>query len=284
MKLLNLSFFVIILPLSFHLYAKKIGTNSFGVQLGISDFSFQINDMEIPIPPNPSDQNIIPFSADGFAFYIDGNYNLFSPEDKNVGIDLPVRYLSSEGDQSITTDGSTTNLDIKFNLLQASLRPYYKLSENYVLFTDLGVAHTVIDVDANDGTDSADVQKGKKTAFSAGVGIEAKLGTSLTISPMVNFSKAAMFSETGTNTVIVGSTTTTTTTTSKYSDMDAINFTIPVSYPISDSLDLTITYSYFDAEDSKELVPAETSATEIDYPDVISTSASFIGIGLDYKF
>ena len=27
----------------------------------------------------------------------------------------------------------------------------------------MGVAHTVIDVDANDGTDSADVQKGKKS-------------------------------------------------------------------------------------------------------------------------
>jgi opacity protein-like surface antigen len=282
MKLLNLFFFVIILPLSFHLYAKKIGTNSFGVQLGYSDFSFQINDMEIPIPPNPSDQSITPFSAEGFAFYVDGNYNLFSPEDKNIGIDLPVRYLSSEGDQSITSNGSTTNLDLKFNLLQASVRPYYKLSENYVLFADLGVAHILIDVDANDNdvTDTTDFQKGKKTAFSGGLGIEAKLGTSLTISPMVNFSKAAMISETNTNTV--GGTTTT--TTSKYSDMDAINFTIPVSYPISDSLDLTITYSYFDAEDSKELVPDETSATEIDYPDVISTSASFIGIGLDYKF
>ena len=218
------------------IFAAKIGTNSIGFGLGMLEYGLEETENGVK-----SD-----YDLDGFAFGLGGNLSIISLEDSNYGLDASFSLV-----QGLEL-GPIEGIEADVTSLTLGLRPHTKLG-NVIVFADLGIGYSEIEAYDSTGTISAD-----DTAFAAGFGAELSLGQ-LYVQPSLRW-------------IFIGSDT----YSSGFDLGDQIQLNIPVSYPISEKIDITFSYSHTFVDDYSYVDGADTYT--------IDPYVQFFAIGLDYKY
>jgi hypothetical protein len=222
--------------MSYSLFAAKIGTNSIGFGIGMLEYGLEGTENGVKTD----------YDLDGFAFGLGGNLSIISLENSNYGLDASFSLV--QGLELGPIGGTEADL----TSLTLGLRPHTKLG-NTIIFADLGFNYS--EIEAYNSTESLSVDD---TAFAAGFGAEVSIGK-LYLQPNLRW-------------IFVGSDT----YSSDFDLGEQIQFSIPISYPISDKIDITFVYSHTFVDDY----------TYVDGADAytIDPYVQFFAIGLDYKY
>ena len=117
-------------------FAGKIGENYVGAKIGQGATGLEISGIDV--------------DWDGFAFKLNGDYNLYSAV--NYGSDLNIDFISGS-----SLDGPL-GTDADLSKFEAILRPYIKFSD-LIFFANLGVVSTDIEIKTDDYVGKVDKSK-----------------------------------------------------------------------------------------------------------------------------
>jgi hypothetical protein len=197
---------------------------------------------------------------------LEGNFNAYNPENQQYGIDIPLSYLSISTESSgPDSDGDPVTSDFDVDLFQILLRPYYQF-DNLIIFLDLGLNYLTIEGDLMYGGGDIPVGKSGKASFSGGFGFEFGFSESFSISPYVGWSESEMCSLTQGGTQY------------NFADVDVFAISVPLTYSLNEKYDVTFSYTFSDFDRSSVINGAVGS------PDSLDIEATFISLGLGYKF
>lgn len=236
MKNKPITFILYTLMMSCSLFAAKIGTNSIGFGLGMLEYGIEETENGVKTD----------YDLDGFAFGLGGNLNIISLENSNYGLDASFSLVQGlELGPIEGTEADVTSLTLGF-------RPHTKLG-NTIIFADLGIGYSEIEAYNATASLSAD-----DTAFAAGFGAEVNIGQ--------------LYAQPSLRWIFIGNDT----YSSGFDLGEQIQLTIPVSYPISEKIDLTFSYSHTFVDEYSFVDGADSYKYD---PYV-----QFFAIGLDYKY
>ena len=234
-------------------FAGKIGENYFGIELGSTKFDLDTS----------WTTGSVSSGANGFSYGLKGNYNLYENSEYNYGVDIHASFFSGSGDEKVNdSDGDSWNFDTDLSRFGIGFRTHYSF-DNIKIFADLGFldmdVENKVTVTTGGGTNEGKVNNdGSK--FLYGFGVEFSFSEKFVFQPSILFSESPDYKETiaTRNINIPGN--------------DLFVYTFPLSYNLSEKIDITASYQSIDLDEYKT----------VDYSS--KSDFSIWSLGLDYKF